>query len=151
MSWQEDSVLRGRCVFIMELPQFNDTSPSRLPRPPSSDSAPLWLPMQTVLQQRETAPSTHMILVPLVHWSSQKFMNSYAVGISLSTYNKSAPTLSLLKLVCNQKSICHWESGGNSIGIRVRKMRCQSRPCHFLVLSKLLHPMCLCFISHTWV
>lgn len=36
MSWQEDSVLPGMHLFITELSQFNDSSPSRFS--PSSDS-----------------------------------------------------------------------------------------------------------------
>lgn len=67
------------------------------------------------------------------------------------SYNKSVPALSLLKLVCNQKSIFHWKSGGNNTGVNVRKTGCQSRLCHWLASSKSFHLPCLRFISHTWV
>lgn len=124
MSWQEDSALPSTYIFIMELSQFSDISHSRLSNPPSSDSAPIWLPRQTILQQKEYS---HLLLQdsgPSGTLFQPQFINCLLAQVSASptfSYNKSGPILSLLKLVCNQKSFFHWKSGRNSIGVKVRK------------------------------
>lgn len=69
------SVIVGRHILTMELPQFNEPHIQGYPSLPALALHPSDFPGKLSFNKRNTASCCHRILVPLEHCSSHKFTN----------------------------------------------------------------------------